>query len=139
MTNHVFFIRLTHLVTAKTWLLIAVLSLVLAVSSAMFLTVASGVKLSGPLASLYDGVELFLRDTVRLTFKTGRSKKQVTETVYMAPPGILDEKKTFTWLDFDKVMAEAKSNQATPSVGVVTVRSPSRILDPTWQPNFNRD
>ncbi len=111
--------------------MIALLSLVLAVSSAMVLRVAAGGKLSEPFATWYDRTELFLRDTVRLSFKTNLRGSKSLADVFVAPPGILDEVKVFNWVDSFTDLGRVSENSAQKP------KAPVRVLDPQWQPNFN--
>jgi hypothetical protein len=116
--------------------MVVVLSSVVALSSALVLAVSAGVRLNGPLGSVYDRVELFVRDTIRLTFKTDRRSAAPTETVFMAPPGILDPGKNFNWL-----VIEEKSTAQAPAENnrVSQFKAPQRLLDPDWQPPFKGD
>ena len=129
-------IQWAHQFSMRTWALVTGLSFVLAFSSVLVLAVSAGVQLPEPLASWYTQVELFARDTVRLTFKPQKEARQMSETVYMAPPGILDEKRNFVWIEG---ITGASLAQAAAPDDPRKVKTPSRLLDPSWQPEFKGD
>ncbi len=129
-------IQWAHQFSIRTWAWLIGCCLVLACGSVLVLAVSAGVQLPEPLASWYTRVELFARDTVRLTFKPQKEARQMSETVYMAPPGILDEKRNFVWIDG---ITEHRLAQALVPDDPRKVKTPSRLLDPSWQPEFKGD
>ena len=133
MLTHPALIQWAHQYSMRTWAMVISLSFVLACSSGLVLMVSAGVQLPEPLASGYKRVELFLRDTVRLTFKPSKESQQMSETVYMAPPGILDERRNFVLLEPIKELSVA---QAVVMDDPRKVKTPARLLDPSWQPEF---
>jgi hypothetical protein len=136
MLNKPVLIRIAHLMSPRAWVMVMVLSLVVALSSAMVLAVSAGARLDGPLGAIYDRVEMFVRDTIRLTFKTDRHISELAVTVFMAPPGILEQGKNFNWLDNnEKLVAVTPAAQTKVSI----LKAPQRLLDPDWQPSFKGD
>jgi hypothetical protein len=134
MLTHPVLIHLARLLSPRAWLIISILSLVVALSSALVLAVSAGARIDGPLGSVYDRVELFVRDTIRLTFKTDRHSAMPSESVFMAPLGILDERKKFNWLVTEGgtvALTLAKQTSMPPT------KTPPRLLDPDWQPPFS--
>lgn len=133
MFTHPALIQWAQQFSLRTWAVVVSLSFVLAFSSALVLAVSSGVQLPEPLATWYKSVELFVRDTIRLTFKPHKATRQVSETVYMAPPGILDEKRHFVWVE---AVNEVNLPTSAAQADVRKVKAPARLLDPDWQPEF---
>lgn len=139
MLNHPVLIRLTQIYPVRIWAWVVSLSFVAAVCSALVLAVSVGVKLPEPLAAWYDRSEVFVRDTIRLTFKTAKHSGEMTEMVYMAPPGILEEKRNFTWLQDVAAAATAavSSQHAAVEANPKKIKTPGRLLEPDWQPDFS--
>lgn len=143
LLSHPVLIRLAHEFSLRTWVVIVCLSFVVALSSGLVLAVSYGVPLPERLAEWYKQAELFARDTVRLTFRPRTAKQRMSEsseTVFMAPPGLLDEKRNFVWLD--NVAVANLQQPVVQAVGQESVREakvPIRLLDPDWQPEFKGD
>ena len=79
---------------------------------------------------VFDAVELFARDTVRLSFKN-RKISGAPDAAYVAPKGLMDPKMTFSWL-------EDTQDTATPSRGGQREpQAPVRLLDASWSPAFS--
>ncbi len=146
MILHPLFRHAARAFTLRQWVTIVVISLLLALASGLFLAVGAGFQMSEPWAGWYDRSELFVRDTIRLTFQD-RSDKPVVdrpyETVFMAPPGILEQNKQFNWLAEDvladaTVSATVLQEAALPvsPAGLARVKVPNRMLEPDWQPDF---
>lgn len=136
MLTHPLLLQLAHQFSRRTWVLVIGLSFVLACSSVLVLAVSAGVQLPEPLASWYTRVELFARDTVRLTFKPRKEVRQLSESVFMAPPGTLDENRNFVWIEG---ITEVTLAQAVAPDDPRKVKTPLRLLDPSWQPEFKGD
>lgn len=155
MPRQYFFNHVVHLLAPRQWLVVAVFSGLLAFGSGLYLAVLAGMPLGGPVAQLFDRTELFIRDTIRLTFKNRSEKRIMTgePAVFMAPLGILEPDRTFKWLDAPELsMVSAGSASAEVPVAVVPVpvavstqplhvpvKVPSRVLDPDWKPDFKGD
>ena len=136
MFTHPALIRLAHQFSARTWMVMVGLSFLLAFGSTLVLAVNAGVPLPQPLGDGYKSAELFVRDTIRLTFRPRfKSKRlaEVSETVFMAPVGILEEKRNFVWLEAVSMPVQPQVEQA----GVQkSGKGPSRLLEPDWRPEF---
>lgn len=155
MPRQYFFNHVVHLLTPRQWLVVAVLSGLLAFGSGLYLAVWAGMPLGGPVARLFDRTELFIRDTIRLTFKNRSEKRIMTgePAVFMAPLGILEPDRTFKWLDaleplvvpVGAASGEAPAAVVTAPAAVstpqshVSAKAPSRMLDPDWKPDFKGD
>ena len=133
MLTHPALIQWAQQFSLRTWAVVVSLSSVLAFSSALVLAVSFGVALPEPLAAGYKRVELFVRDTIRLTFKPHKPNQMASDTVYMAPPGILEEKRGFVWLEAG---VQASAPQVAALTDVHKAKAPLRLLDPNWQPEF---
>jgi hypothetical protein len=123
--------RIIHQFSPKVWLSIAVGSLVLAAGAGLLLLS----RLDGPrqvhLGSTFDAIELFVRDTIRLSFKS-RNPKGFQDIAYVAPKGLLDKSMTFKWIDPAEETPPTPDEQAP----VIQALAPLRLLDPTWNPVF---
>lgn len=122
--------RLLHVLSPKGWLLVAVGSLAVATGAAWILLA----RVEGPQrhvpGQLFDAVELFLRDTVRLTFKD-RADGMATDSVFVAPKGILQQDATFKWVENPEVIESRRVEILPPSA------APTRLLDSDWTPIFS--
>jgi hypothetical protein len=151
MIHHPLFRHAGRLFTFRQWVAIVLSSLLLAIGSGLYLAVGLGFQLSEPWASVYDRGELFLRDTVRLTFQDRDvlpASRRLDETVFMAPLGILEQNKQFNWLADVLLPSAAAASSAAPTVasgasglpalpsGLARVKTPSRLLESDWQPDF---
>lgn len=148
MLQHPLFKHAARAFTFRQWVWIVSFSLLLAVGSGLFLAVAAGYKMSEPWAGWYDRSELFVRDTIRLTFQDRSAKPVIDrpyETVFMAPPGILEQNKQFNWLTNEAlpgaVVSSAAAQQEAAAFpvspdGLARVKVPARLLEPDWQPDF---
>ena len=114
----------------RVWLLVGLVLGVLAAGSGILLTSRGDDGVNSLLVRAYDSTELFVRDTIRLSFKD-RKVRGVQDAVFVAPKGILDKKMMFTWIDDVKDM-EQKPEEAAPEP-----LAPVRILDPQWRPDFS--
>lgn len=121
---------LIHLFSPRTWLFVAVLSGMLATGSGVVLVRRHSAPQSEILGSVYDAVERFFRDTIRLSF-TSRMSGGNLNTVFVAPKGILDKEMIFNWIESTKDF-ESKPEDAVPESV-----APPRLLDPAWQPDFS--
>jgi hypothetical protein len=121
--------RLIHSVSPRAWLLISLLSLLLAGGSSWILLSHRGQDPKDSLYSYYDAVVRFAHETIRLTFKT--DKKQAS--VFVAPIGILNPKVDFKWVQsYQDFKPRAGDEVAKP-------KAPTRILDADWRPSFSDD
>lgn len=116
-----------HYFSPKVWLAIALASLLLASGSGVVLFSKLSNDQKDKLYVPYDLVRRFLRDTVRLTFKTDQTK----DAVFVAPKRILEQSASFKWVD------EYKDFAAQPEDAVPEPKAPVRLLDPDWQPVFS--
>ncbi len=134
--------QVVHAFSPRQWLVMAVLSGILASGSGLFLAVSAGLQLSEPWADWYDHCELFIRDTFRLTFRrTSKTKvRTFDERIFMAPVGILVPDKLFVWLDANvppsSSLAETSVKPPNGTTHLLQVKTPSKMLEPDWQPDF---
>lgn len=126
MTTAPSFSRLIQHFSPQVWLAIALVSFLLAVGSGGFLYTQLSVDQKGELLVPYDAVSRFVRDTIRLTFKTD----QYVESVFVAPKQILEQSASFTWVDQYQDFVPL-SDEAPPEP-----KAPVRLLDPQWNPDF---
>lgn len=139
--------QIWQMFSPRQWLAITVLCGLLAFGSGLFLTVSAGWQLAQPWASWYDNADIFIRDTIRLTFRdrSRRGGRRTAALVFTAPPGILDPRTQFHWPDaVVPVESEASEDQPAvvrPSARVVgaPVKTPASLLDPSWRPDFNQN
>lgn len=118
-----------------TWLVVGGVAALMSAFSAGHLMVISGVQLPGVLADWHDAGERFVRDTIRLTFKTDKKAANTDNVVFAAPLGILEPKQTFVWVD-ELPAPVGAVGQAT---GSLIVAAPLRLLDPQWEPPFKKE
>ncbi|MDD2810174.1 hypothetical protein [Rhodoferax sp.] len=132
MLTHPVLVKLAHHHSPRVWAVVVVVSFVLAMGAGLVLAVSRGVVLPQPLGTWYDRSEVFMRDTVRLTFQSRKKGSVgVSETVYMAPPGILEQDKAFIWLAEDVLVAQQVAVSQAQTKPKLT---PLRLLDAGWQP-----
>lgn len=118
--------RLIYYFSPKVWLVIAVASLLLASGSGMVLVSHLGEGQKDTLFRVYDSVGRFMRDTVRLTFKTDKNK----DAVFVAPRGILKQATAFNWVEnYQDFVPRSEDTPPEP-------KAPVRLLDPDWKPAF---
>lgn len=110
--------------------MVALVSVVLAVGSGAVLVSREDNGLGRLLARTYDTAELFLRDTIRLTFKS-RSIRDTQEVVFVAPLGILNRELEFNWTD------DVRDLESLTETDLSEPTAPVRLLDPAWQPLFS--
>lgn len=122
--------RLIHRFSPRAWLAIAVVSFVMALGSGLVLWSQLGRRQTVQLTRAVDAVELFLRDTARLTFHADRFGSQLDQAIFVAPRGILDSEKDFIWV-VNYVDLAPRPDDARPAPA-----APLRLLDPDWKPNF---
>lgn len=119
-----------HVLEPRTWLVVILMSLVLASGSAWVLLYRpTGLVTDLPLQA-FDSVERFMRDTIRLTFTSRHKKTGISDDVFVAPRGLLDKDATFKWLDDSLEIDDALANALPPPL------APPRLLDSQWQPAF---
>ncbi len=121
------FFRLIHYFSPKVWLVIALASLLLAGGSGVVLFSHLSDDQKDKLYVPYDWVRVFLRDTVRLTFKTDENR----DAVFVAPKRILEPSASFKWVDEYQDFAD-QLEEAHPEP-----MAPVRLLDPDWKPVFS--
>ncbi|AGX86574.1 hypothetical protein [Candidatus Symbiobacter mobilis] len=128
--------RLWLALSLRAWLLLAGGSSVLALLSGLYLAVLAGLPLPHPWAQWFDQTELFIRDTIRLTFRDRRPRQQgrADYVVTTAPVGILEPAYDFQWLtpaEVDRIHSMVSdsltSSQKLPG-------APASVLDPSWNP-----
>jgi len=118
-----------HLTPTK-WIVFLSISAVLAALSASLLL--SRIE-SGQLAfsiRLYDQVERFFLDTIRLSF-TNRRLVTRDNNVYVAPLGLLDKDAVLALLDGSLDYADSTEQSSEAAI------APARILDSDWNPQFS--
>ena len=122
--------RLIHVLSPTGWLIVVVGSMILATGATLTLLArADGPQKHVP-AQLFDAVELFVRDTVRLTFKD-RADGNASDSVFIAPKGILQKDATFHWVENSEVIESRRAEVLPPSM------APTRLLDSDWTPSFS--
>lgn len=123
--------RLIHALSPKGWLIVILASVALATGSGLVLLA----RVDGPQrhlpGQLFDAIELFWRDTVRLTFKD-RAEGNAADSVFVAPKGILQKDATFIWVENPEGI-ESRRAEAIP-----VSAAPVRLLDSDWEPVFAR-
>jgi hypothetical protein len=123
-------LQLLHLFSPTGWLVVAVVSVVLASGSALLLTVRQDAAPSDAPGKAFDTVEQFIRDTIRLSFKD-RLSNDTSHAVFVAPKGILDQDATLKWIENPRIIDSSDENAAPANI------APPRVLDPDWAPNFS--
>lgn len=121
------FSRLIHHLPPRVWLGMAGVSLLLATGSAMVLFSQIDEDRKDTLILPFDAIGRFMRETIRLTFKTNVGQ----ESVFVAPKRILDPKATFNWVETFRDFTPAA--EAAPPAP----KAPIRVLDPDWNPRFS--
>lgn len=124
----------------RVWLLIATVSLVLAVGSSAVLYRTLGERDKDQVVLALESVPLFLRTTARLTWQSivsagspGEPQRTAADeqAIHVAPLGLLDDKAGFapleTYADF------VPRKEELPMAAV----APPRLLDPQWSVSFN--
>ncbi len=128
MKPGVAFYKLTHLFAPTTWLVISVLSLVMAVGSGALLVSRQWLQVQDATVPVYDWVRLFTRDTIRLTFKTDEGPQV---TVFVAPRGVLEQANAYKAVEnYEDFVPNVTPSQAK-------AQAPSRVLDAEWMPAFS--
>lgn len=120
-----------------TWWLLGLLALSASGFSAGHLLVIAGVQLPGVLADWHDAGERFVRDTIRLTFKTDKKPVNTDSVVFAAPLGVLDPKQTFVWVE--ALPAPSAAPGPAGAAASLIVAAPQRLLDPQWEPPFKKE
>lgn len=113
----------------ESWLAVVLMSTLLAAGSAWVLASRTEGRALDVPGQVFDSVERFLLDTIRLSFKA-RMKGGLSEDVFVAPRGLLDENATFVWLE------NSQDIEVRLAVEPTRPTAPSRLLDPQWQPDF---
>lgn len=122
--------RLMHIFSPKAWLLVALASMAMAsIAALILLSRADGPEGHLP-GRIFDTVEQFLRDTVRLTFKD-RAYGESSDAIFVAPKGILQKESTFKWVENSQDV-EVRREEAPPASA-----APVRLLDSDWTPVFS--
>ena len=119
-----------HLLSPASWLAVVLISALLAAGSAWVLASRSQGQLFDVPGQAFDSIERFLFDTIRLSFKA-RMKGGLSEDVFVAPRGLLDQNATFNWLENSQ---DIEVRQTEPPIRQA---APLRLLDPQWQPDFS--
>lgn len=126
MSNDLSWYRLLHLFSARGWLGVALVSLILVVSSSWVLLSRSGEHPLDPVFGVYDAVRRFAHETIRLTFRTDKARA----AVFVAPPDLLNQKASFHWV---KSYQDFKPR---PEDEVPGPQAPEQLLNPAWKPEF---
>ena len=116
-----------HYFSPKVWILIALANLLLASGLGVVLFPQLSNEQKDKLYVPYDLVRRFMRDTVRLTFKTDQNK----DAVFVAPKRILEQSASFKWVD------EYQDFKAQPEDTLPKPKTSMRLLDPDWKPVFS--
>ena len=119
-----------HLLEPRTWLVVMSISLLLAVSSGWVLVSRHNNSVTDLPILAFDSLELFIRDTVRLSFTARIKNNVISQDVFVAPQGLLDKEANFQWLDESQ---DADARLITE--GALPI-APPRLLDAQWQPAF---
>jgi hypothetical protein len=123
------FFRLLHYFSPKGWLTIAFVSMVLAGGAAVLLTSPVNSTERQFVRSIYDRVERFFRDTIRLTFKE-RALDDSSDSIFVAPQDILDKNAQFALIE------NASDISAQHEEPTLIALAPDRLLDSEWNPIF---
>lgn len=128
MYSDSFFHYLSHFFSPRSWLVVSVVSMVLAAGSGVVLLSRQGVRPNELVLPAYDWLRRFSRDTIRLTFKTDEQPK---ETVFVAPRGILNQEAVFKGVEnFDDFVPPVQALAKVPL-------APPQVLEPDWVPIFS--
>ena len=106
------------------------ISLLLAVSSGWVLVSRHNNSVTDLPILAFDSLELFIRDTVRLSFTARIKNNVISQDVFVAPQGLLDKEANFQWLD------ESQDADARLIIEGALPIAPPRLLDAQWQPAF---
>jgi hypothetical protein len=79
--------------------------------------------------SIYDRVERFFRDTIRLTFKE-RALGDSSDSIFVAPQDILDKNAQFALIE------NASDISVQHEEPTLIALAPDRLLDSEWNPIF---
>ena len=120
---------LIRFLSPRAWLALAILSTLLAAGSSWVLMSRIDTRSHDLPGLVFDSVERFVRDTIRLSF-TGRMKSSLSESVYVAPQYLLDKDATFNWLENSQDIEARQKGSLPPPI------APLRLLDPHWKPDF---
>lgn len=126
MSNDFGWYRLLHVFSARGWLAIALVSLVLAISSSWVLLSRAGEHPLDPVFASYDAVTRFVHETIRLTFKTDKQRA----AVFVAPLGLLNQKASFNWVKNYRDFKPRLEDQ------VPGPQAPEQLLNSAWKPEF---
>lgn len=128
-------VRLAHRLPPWGWLLVALVSLMLAVASAWVLLSQLSDRQKDEWVRRVESVRLFALETYRLTvlqrLPGGDQKPPPNSAVHVAPHGTLHPETRFVWVDqFDDYVASSDEGPPPPT-------APPRTLDPAWKPVFS--
>lgn len=119
--------RVMHLLPPGRWLFVILVSMALAAGSSLVLLASFNAPAGYWTGRAFDAAELFLRDTVRLSFKD-KIPEDSDSSVFVAPQGILEKDAVF------KALAEIPDAPAPAEAAATPSAAPSAILDPQWEP-----
>jgi hypothetical protein len=119
--------RVMHLLPPGRWLFVILVSMVLAAGSSLVLLASFNAPAGYWTGRVFDAAELFLRDTVRLSFKD-KIPEESNNSVFVAPQGILEKDAAFKWL------AELADVPPPADAASAPAAAPAAILDPNWVP-----
>ncbi len=105
-------------------------SMVLAAGSSLVLLASFNAPAGYWTGRAFDATELFLRDTVRLSFKD-KIPEDSDSSVFVAPQGILEKDAAFKWL---ADIADIADVPLPADAASVPAAAPAAILDPNWEP-----
>jgi hypothetical protein len=123
------FFRLLHYFSPKGWLAIALVSMVLAGGASMLLASPVNSTERQFIRGIYDSVERFFRDTIRLTFKE-RALGDSSDSIFVAPQDILDKNARFALIEN---VPDINVQHEEPTLVSI---APDRLLDSDWNPIF---
>lgn len=126
MSNGLSWPRLLHLFSPRGWLSVALVSLVLAISSSWVLLSQVDEHPMDRVFEAYDAVARFTHETIRLTFKTDKKRA----AVFVAPVGLLNQQARFNWVKSYKDF-RPKAEDEVPGP-----QAPQQLLNPSWKPDF---
>lgn len=126
MSNDLSWYRLLHIFSARGWLAIALVSLVLAIGSSWVLLSRAGEHPMDRVFEAYDAVTRFGHETIRLTFKTDKARA----AVFVAPLGLLNQQASFNWVKNYQDFRPRLEDQ------VPGPQAPEQLLNPAWKPDF---
>lgn len=126
MSNDLSWYRLLHVFSARGWLAVALVSLVLATGSSCVLLSRAGEHPMDRVFEAYDAVTRFVHETIRLTFRTDKARA----AVFVAPPDLLNQKASFNWVK------SYQDFRPRPEDEVPGPQAPEQLLNPAWTPEF---